>query len=641
MLLRAHSSHACARSNPFMTMAGNNLPALVIFFCVIFTAQTASSASPALESDILLKFKSSLINTTALDSSWNAKTNPCTTNWNGVRCIDGNVHGLQLEGLGLTGTIDVDTLAGLKSLRYISLINNNFHSAIPNIWKLGALKAVYLSRNQFYGEIPDEFANMASLKFLHLSRNEFTGKIPSSLARLPRLLELKLDENQFEGNIPDFQQKDLRKITVANNQLVGPIPAGLSKASPADFEGNKGLCGAPLKEACPSANKMSTTLLIFIIVIAIAATLLVLFVVIIVIGRRRTTERLGRPSSIKVVASEDDQMETRSQDQSTSSKKSDNANKLTFLRDDRERFELQDLLRASAEVLGSGSFGSSYKAVLASGEAMVVKRFRHMNKGGREDFQEHMRRLGRLRHPNVLPLVAYYYRKEEKLLVSQFMENGSLASLLHSNKTQNQQGLDWPTRLKIIKGVSSGMAYLHKELPSLSIPHAHLKSSNVVLNESREPLLTDYGLVPVINNESAAQLMVAYKSPEYAAEGRVTKSSDVWCLGTLILEMLTGKLPVNYLMQGKGSDDPDLASWVNSIPKEEWTKVVFDIEMEGTKNGKGEMMKLLKIALSCCEEDLEKRLDLFDAVEKIEEVKERDDDELNSKTTSDEVSVPL
>lgn len=104
---------------------------------------------------------------------------------------------------------------------------------------------------------------------------------------------------------------------------------------------------------------------------------------------------------------------------------------LLFLKDDIERFDLQDLLRASAEVLGSGNFGASYKAVILSGEAVVVKRYKQMNNVGREDFHEHMRRLGRLDHQNLLPLVAYYYRKEEKLLVSRYMDDGSLASHLH------------------------------------------------------------------------------------------------------------------------------------------------------------------------------------------------------------------
>lgn len=104
---------------------------------------------------------------------------------------------------------------------------------------------------------------------------------------------------------------------------------------------------------------------------------------------------------------------------------------LSFVRDDIQKFDLNDLLRASAEVLGSGTFGSSYKAAVGGGLALVVKRYRHMNNVGREEFHEHMRRLGRLRHPNLLRLTAYYYRREEKLLVYEFVENGSLASHIH------------------------------------------------------------------------------------------------------------------------------------------------------------------------------------------------------------------
>lgn len=109
------------------------------------------------------------------------------------------------------------------------------------------------------------------------------------------------------------------------------------------------------------------------------------------------------------------------------------AGKLSFVRDDRQKFDLQDLMRASAEVLGCGNFGASYKAVLVDGEALVVKRFKQMNNIAKEDFHEHMRRLGRLKHPNLLPLVAYLYRKEEKLLVFDFVSNNSLAKHLHDD----------------------------------------------------------------------------------------------------------------------------------------------------------------------------------------------------------------
>jgi len=138
------------------------------------------------------------------------------------------------------------------------------------------------------------------------------------------------------------------------------------------------------------------------------------------------------PSNLKKKTGfkEENQSPSSSPDHSVGSKKGEPP-KLSFVRDDREKFDLPDLLKASAEILGSGCFGSSYKAALNSGTMMVVKRFKQMNNVGREEFQEHMRRLGRLKHSNLLPLVAYYYRKEEKLLITDFVEKGSLAVHLH------------------------------------------------------------------------------------------------------------------------------------------------------------------------------------------------------------------
>ncbi|KAI4379720.1 hypothetical protein MLD38_005979 [Melastoma candidum] len=309
--------------------------------------------------------------------------------------------------------------------------------------------------------------------------------------------------------------------------------------------------------------------------------------------------------------------------------------KLVFVRNDRERFELQDLLRASAEVLGSGSFGSSYMAVLFSGPTVVVRRFKHMNNVGKDEFYEHMKRLGRLSHPNLLPLVAFYYRKEEKLVISDYVENGSLASHLHANRKPGELGMDWPVRLRILKGVATGLAYLHREFPNLAIPHGHMKSSNVLLNRSFEPLLTDYGLIPVVNKDHASHYMVAYKCPESMHAGR---KSDVWSLGMLILEVLTGKFPASYLMKGRGGGGggggsmggnrlDDLAAWVDLVVREEWTGEVFDKDMAGTRNGEGEMLKLLKIGMDCCEWSVERRLGLREAVERILELKERDSDD--------------
>lgn len=203
------------------------------------------------------------------------------------------------------------------------------------------------------------------------------------------------------------------------------------------------------------------------------------------------------------------------------------------------------------------------------------------------------------------------------------------------NHYEDKPALDWPSRLRIIKGVARGLAYLYDAIPSLIIPHGHLKSSNVLLDESMDAILADYALSPVINLDLVQQIMMAYKSPEFAQHGRITKKTDIWSFGILILEILTGKFPENYLTHAHDRN-ADLASWVSTMIKEKRVSDVFDLDMGGATNSKSEILKLLKIGLSCCEENLDRRLDIKEVVRMIEELKEGDGDgEYISSVTND------
>lgn len=391
------------------------------------------------EVDILLKFRASLNNGPSALSGWNASRKLCSTledpdHWEGIRCYNGSVWGMRLEGLGLSGSIDLDTLSSLSFLRTISFMNNAFQGPMPDIKKLYRLKAIYLSNNLFTGEIPDDaFLGMNYLKKIYLSNNDFSGKIPSSIITLPRLIALRLEGNKFEGLIPDLPQKHLSIVNLSNNKLSGSIPNTLSNFPASSFSGNQDLCGTPL-DSC-SIRKASIVLMIL-AVVAIVLIVVIIGLLLLILHRGSLSGKAGEAAvADSQGASEAAHSAPVERGTAEASSKRSEHGKLTFVRDDRERFDLTDLLRASAEVLGSGNFGSSYKAVLLSGEAMVAKRYKQMNNVGREEFQEHMRRLGRLAHPNLLPLVAYYYRREEKLLVSEYVENGSLASHLHGKLT--------------------------------------------------------------------------------------------------------------------------------------------------------------------------------------------------------------
>ncbi|GAB4849920.1 hypothetical protein Ancab_029221 [Ancistrocladus abbreviatus] len=655
-------AHAAAPPLPLrvssLSPTATFLFSLLVFLLLSLSPIVVVCSNEAEEAKALAKFRASLNHEKAI-ANWNpSASKPCSgsglggysnspsnsdsSNWLGVICFNDTIWGLQLENMDLSGNIDVDALSQLDQLRTLSFKNNKFYGPIPDFRKLPKLRSLYLSNNRFSGEILDDgFLGMNALRRLHLANNSFSGNIPTSLITLPRLVELRIEGNNFQGTIPNFEPIDPIVVNAAHNHLEGPIPPSLRNLTANNFAGNKALCGPPL-DTCTNntttnpitngnkaASKANDTTIIVLSVLLALAILILILAAALFYNRRRQKEKLGRnmSSSRQQKPASDDgtgATYTPPEEYCPETKKAERG-KLAFVGEDREKFDLSELLRASAEVLGSGNFGSSYKAVMLDGQAIVVKRFRQMNKVGRQDFYEHMRRMGKLGHPNVLPVVACYYRKEEKLLICDFVDNGSLASHLHGNRNiTNSSGLDWQTRLRIIKGITRGLAYLYSEFPSLTTPHSHLKSSNVLLNSSFEPLLTDYALAPLINPEQAQKLMVAYKSPEFLNQGQITKKTDVWSLGILILEMLTGKFPTNYL--AVGNVGASLAGWVDAIASELEGSAdhLFDKEMSGTQNAEGEMRKLLKIGLSCCEEDVEKRWGIKETMEMIEEVKERD-----------------
>ncbi|KAG6400008.1 hypothetical protein SASPL_141496 [Salvia splendens] len=513
------------------------------------------SCSAEVEEQALLKFKSSLMNSEGALWNWNPGSPACSGKWVGVLCYNNYVWGLQLERMNLKGYIDLDALAPLRFMRAMSLMGNTFEGAMPDWKKVSSIKALYLSDNYFSGDIaPDAFKGMFSLKKIHLANNNFTGPIPTSLES-PKLIELDLHNNHFTGNIPLITSVNLKHINLSNNQLEGPIPFALKGMDPSSFADNKALCGPPLSNACLFPSSSKTTPISFII-ISILLGILLLFLLILLLSR---FNKRGDDKAI-VDVEKDGQKPV----------------KLSFVDERRQKFELQELLRASAEVLGSGNLGASYKALLVDGEAVVVKRFKHMNSIDREEFHEHMRRLGRLSHPNLLPLVAYLFRKDEKLL-----------------------------------GVTKGLMYLQNEVPTLRVAHGHLKSSNVLLDNEYNPLLMDYALHPVVNSAYVHNLLLAYKSPDYAHHHCISKKTDVWCLGILILEILTGKCLPN-------GTTTDIAAWINGIAGQEFSLVIHkDMEAAGSTN---QMEKMLQIGISCCIEDTDKRWDLEVAAPQIDQI---------------------
>ncbi|GMH18118.1 hypothetical protein Nepgr_019959 [Nepenthes gracilis] len=643
----------------------------LLLLCLCLNSPFSLSVS---DSESLLAVKKAFSNTKSLDS-WKPDSEPCKDHWTGVFCLDGKniIIRLHLPAAGLSGDIDVNALSQIRSLRTISLINNSFAGPLPPFNKINGLRALYLSGNKFSGEIqPDLFSGLGSLRRLWLSYNNFSGKIPDSLSKLPKLQQLHMESNRFSGLIPDISQKSITELDFSNNKLEGEIPAGMSRFGTNAFKGNAGVCGkligtdchtskeiektsdkgaqsAPADQTSDSSAKTGgntkTTVGVMVGIVVVMVVILLLttalkskhkdddfgmlqkepmndMVEVHVHGGGITAAgNGGGGGSRKSVGSS-----YRKKEESSSRKRSQSGKgglgDLVVINNDLGVFGLADLMKAAAEVLGNGGLGSAYKAMMANGVSVVVKRIRDMNRLGKEDFDAEIRRIGSLRHPNILTPLAYYYRKEEKLVVSEYIPKGSLLYVLHGDRGICYAELNWPTRLKIIKGIASGTHHLHSEFSFSKLPHGNIKSSNILLNDEYEPLLTDYGFFSFVNGNQAAQGMFAFKAPEAAAsenQRQVSHKSDVYCLGIVILEILMGRFPSQYLSAGKGGTD--VVHCVRMGIEEKNEAEYLDPEIASGTESIREMVQLLHVGAGCTNSDPDQRPSMEEVVKKIEEIR--------------------
>lgn len=296
--------------------------------------------------------------------------------------------------------------------------------------------------------------------------------------------------------------------------------------------------------------------------------------------------------------------------------------KLVFVPGGGYCFDLEDLLRASAEVLGKGSVGTSYKAVLEEGTIVVVKRLKDVVHAKKE-FEELMQNLGCVNHPNLLHLRAFYYSNDEKLLVYDYLPAGSLSALLHGSRGSGRTPLDWDSRLRIALCAARGLAHLHV---SENIVHGNIKSSNILLKQDNvHASISDFGLNPLFSSStSPSHRVMGYRAPEVLENRKVTTKSDVYSFGVLLLELLTGKAPNQASL---GEEGIDLPRWVQSVVREEWTAEVFDVELMRYQNVEEEMVQLLQIGMACVATVPDQRPSMQEVLKMIEEINRGDTDD--------------
>ncbi|RVW35327.1 Receptor protein kinase-like protein ZAR1 [Vitis vinifera] len=682
------------------------------FFLFFFLLNPTPSLSLSSDGLSLLSLKSAVDDAASAFSDWNEDDpNPCR--WTGISCMnvsgfsDPRVVGIAISGRNLRGYIPSE-LGNLFYLRRLNLHGNNFYGSIPvQLFNASSLHSIFLYGNNLseVGRHPEsifrrnsggDLPEMENLVQLDLSSNEFNGSIPDDIGELKSLSgTLNLSHNHFTGkipkslgNLPETVSFDLR-----SNNLSGEIPqtGAFANQGPTAFLNNPDLCGFPLQKSCRNPSRsspegqssspesgtnarkgLSPGLIILISVADAAGVAFIGLIIVYIYWKNRDSqgcsctgkEKLGSTgrSALCSCLSAHSFQNNDSEMESDKERGGKGAEGDLVAIDKGFSFELDELLRASAYVLGKSGLGIVYKVVLGNGVPVAVRR---LGEGGEQRYKEfvaEVQAIGRVKHPNVVKLRAYYWAPDEKLLISDFISNGNLANALrarliislllatqlisfydflfstdlgvlygsHVNACailalsyqplshsgiciqgrsgQPSSSLSWSTRLKIAKGTARGLAYLHECSP-----------------RKQQPCLIRWlhWWSPPLSKISPTRTTQQLQSPEArVANSRPTQKWDVYSFGVVLLELLTGKSPeLSSPTTSTSTEVPDLVKWVRKGFEEEnpLSDMVDPLLLQEVQ-AKKEVLAVFHVALACTEGDPELRPRMKTLSENLERI---------------------
>ncbi|KAG6477259.1 receptor protein kinase TMK1-like [Zingiber officinale] len=536
-------------------------------------------------------------------------------------------------------------LSVAKDFNYPVRFANNWKNNDPCGWEgircdaNGNITVINFQKMGLNGSISPDFGLFASLQKLLLSNNNLTGIIPSTLTNLAGLNELDVSNNSLWGKVPRFSQNVL--LRTDGNAHLGQDPVAPPGAQSGTTDnGSNPIPGGSSDGNSSGSGKSSSGTVGAIVGSAIAMAIVVIFVGLLGFGyyrrKQQNFRRVQSPNTtvihpqysgsddlvkISVVGSTANGGTIASESYSRTSSSPGDVHvvdagnmviSIQVLRNVTNNFSEEN-------ILGRGGFGTVYKGELHDGTKIAVKRMEAgiMGTKGLNEFKSEIAVLTKVRHRNLVSLLGYCLDGNERLLVYEYMPQGTLSRHLLDWKEEGLKPLEWKKRLSIALDVARGVEYLHN-LAHQSFIHRDLKPSNILLGDDMKAKVADFGLVRLAPDGKGCSVETrlagtfGYLAPEYAVTGRVTTKADVFSFGVILMEMITGR---KALDETQPEESVHLVTWFRrmQLNKDTFRKAI-DPMMDLDEETFSSISTVAELAGHCCAREPYQRPDMGHAV---------------------------